>query len=46
VTKRPNMPGTVHPQRANWSIALPLPVERLMSDPVARALASAMRRGP
>ena len=45
VTKRPNMPGTIHPQRANWSIPLPVPVEELITDTGARRVASAMRRG-
>jgi len=44
VTKRPNMPGTVHPQRANWSMALPVPVEELTRDSGVEALAKAMQR--
>ena len=45
VTERPNIPGTGPEQRANWSLALPAPLERLMSDRFVAALAKTMRRG-
>jgi 4-alpha-glucanotransferase len=32
VEKRPNLPGTTSAQRPNWSQALPLPLERLVTD--------------
>jgi 4-alpha-glucanotransferase len=32
VEERPNLPGTVAPQRANWSIALPRPLEAIRED--------------
>ena len=31
--ERPNLPGTVAPQRDNWSLALPVPIEELGADP-------------
>jgi len=45
VTERPNIPGTGPHERANWSLALPAPVERLMKDPFVADLAKAMRAG-
>jgi len=45
VTERPNIPGTGPEQRANWSRALPAPLERLTRDPFVSNLAKAMRLG-
>ena len=43
VEERPNVPGTVD-ERANWSIALPVPLEELEESPTAAAIAEALRR--
>jgi len=37
VPDRPNMPGTLH--RPNWSIPLPVPLERLAEQPLVRTVA-------
>ncbi len=44
VEKRPNMPGTVAPQRDNWSLPLPTPIEDLASDDRVVTMAEALRR--
>jgi 4-alpha-glucanotransferase len=44
VEERPNLPGTVAPQRANWSLALPLPIEELSTEPRVAGLIDALRR--
>ena len=44
VEVRPNVPGTVAPQRANWSQALPDPIEEIVDHPAVGALVEAMRR--
>jgi 4-alpha-glucanotransferase len=44
VEERPNLPGTTH-ERPNWSLALPVSLERLESNPLVRKIASALRRG-
>ena len=44
VEERPNIPGTVRPQRDNWSLALPVPIEELGADPRVRTVVDAMRR--
>lgn len=44
VEERPNIPGTSEADRANWSRALPKPVEALFEDPLALNLASALDR--
>jgi 4-alpha-glucanotransferase len=44
VEERPNLPGTVD-QHPNWSIPLPVPLERLMRDPFVNRLAEALDRG-
>ena len=44
VEERTNVPGTVAPQRDNWNLALPMPLEELFSDDRVRALAKALRR--
>ena len=44
VEERPNMPGTVPPQRSNWSLALPTPIEELGNDVGIRDVATALRR--
>jgi 4-alpha-glucanotransferase len=46
VETRPNLPGTVPPARPNWSVALPVPIERLATDPRVVRLAEALRRLP
>ena len=46
VESRPNLPGTVPPARPNWSIALPVPIERLTTDQRVVRLAEALRRLP
>jgi 4-alpha-glucanotransferase len=45
VEQRVNLPGTVAPQRPNWSLSLPLPVEEIRDDPFVARLASVLRRG-
>ncbi|MDQ3691608.1 MAG: 4-alpha-glucanotransferase, partial [Chloroflexota bacterium] len=44
--ERPNMPGTVAPQRDNWSLALPSPIGDLDGDSHVRALVRSCRRPP
>lgn len=44
VAWRPNLPGTIVSQRANWSIPLPVPIEELGSQPRVTALAAALSR--
>jgi 4-alpha-glucanotransferase len=44
VEERPNMPGTVPPQRDNWSLALPVPIEELGQHPEVRSVVDALRR--
>jgi 4-alpha-glucanotransferase len=46
VTERPNIPGTGPQERANWSLALPAPIEVLATDPFVGELAAGMRRRP
>ncbi len=41
VRERPNVPGTTS-QRANWSLALPRPLEEITVDPAVAALVSAL----
>ena len=44
--QRPNVPGTTEDERpANWSLALPVPVEDLAADPVAVAGLRALGAG-
>jgi 4-alpha-glucanotransferase len=43
VAERPNLPGTTT-ERPNWALALPLPLERLETNPLPRKIASALRR--
>ena len=45
VEERVNVPGTVEPQRANWSLSLPLSLEELEGDPFVSRLAEALGRG-
>lgn len=42
VEERPNIPGTTT-ERPNWSIALPLPLEAIESQPLVHAVAAACR---
>lgn len=44
VEQRPNLPGTGSAQRANWSIALPMPLEEALVDPGVNAMAAALTR--
>jgi 4-alpha-glucanotransferase len=44
VEERPNLPGTGSAQRANWSIALPAPLEDALADPRVVAMAEALTR--
>lgn len=44
VEERPNLPGTVAPQRDNWSLALPSPIEDLASDGRVTSLVDALSR--
>ena len=44
VTERPNMPGTVD-SWPNWSLALPVPLEDLETDPVVAAVGGALSAG-
>jgi 4-alpha-glucanotransferase len=43
VVERPNVPGTAH-ERPNWSLALPEPLERLESTPLALRIAAVLAR--
>jgi len=45
VEERPNLPGTIAAQRDNWSLALPAPLEEVVTDPRVVAMAEAMSRG-
>lgn len=44
VEERPNIPGTVAPQRDNWSLALPAPIEDLASHGRVTSLVAALGR--
>jgi 4-alpha-glucanotransferase len=44
VTQRPNMPGTVS-ERPNWSLALPLRLDEVLSDPLVNQVVASMREG-
>jgi 4-alpha-glucanotransferase len=44
VVERPNMPGTTDAW-PNWSLALPVPLERALSDPRVVAVVDTLRRG-
>jgi 4-alpha-glucanotransferase len=44
VEERPNLPGTVSSQRANWSLALPVPIEELATDSRVASVVDAMSR--
>lgn len=44
VEERPNMPATMEDQNPNWSLALPKPIEDLMSSELPMQIASALRR--
>ena len=43
VVERPNVPGTTD-ERANWSLALPAPLETLATTPLALGIAAALAR--
>jgi 4-alpha-glucanotransferase len=43
VEERPNLPGTTT-ERPNWSLALPVSLERLEMNPLARKIGAALRR--
>jgi 4-alpha-glucanotransferase len=42
--RRPNLPGTIAAQRANWSIPLPVPIEDLGGDVRVRSLVRVLGR--
>jgi 4-alpha-glucanotransferase len=42
VTERPNRPGTTTADHPNWSLALPMPLEELETDPAVLAVADAI----
>jgi 4-alpha-glucanotransferase len=44
VSQRPNMPGT-DSERPNWSLALPLPLDDALADPLVNAVAASLREG-
>lgn len=44
VEDRPNLPGTVAPERDNWNLALPVSVEDLGGVPAVQALIGALTR--
>jgi len=44
VDERPNLPGTVAPQRDNWSLALPKTLEELDADVRVRSLIDVLQR--
>ena len=44
VSQRPNMPGT-DSERPNWSLALPLPLDEALADPLVNAVAATLREG-
>jgi 4-alpha-glucanotransferase len=44
VAERPNLPGTTSTQRANWALALPVPLEDIQQDPGVQTLAGILRR--
>ena len=44
VAERPNLPGTLAPQRDNWSLALPVPIEELGAHPRVAAIVEALKR--
>jgi 4-alpha-glucanotransferase len=46
VAERPNLPGTTHTRRDNWSRALPMPLEDLVTDAGVERLTRALRRTP
>ena len=46
VSERPNLPGTVRPQRDNWSLALPLPLEEVVAERRLLRLTALLRRPP
>lgn len=45
VEERPNLPGTIASQRDNWSIALPMPLEKIRTDPGVASLIEVLPRG-
>jgi len=44
VDERPNIPATTAEQNANWSIALPVPLEELIEHDLPRKIAGSLRR--
>ncbi len=45
VEERPNVPATMPDKNPNWSIALPVPIDDLMSAELPRRIAESLRRG-
>ncbi len=46
VEERPNMPATTSEQNPNWSMALPINIEELMSGEIPARIAAVLRRSP
>jgi len=46
VAERPNLPGTTPDRRANWSLALPMEIEKIENRVSLRALATILGRAP
>ena len=44
VEERPNMPATSSDQHPNWSIALPVPIEEIMTAELPRRIAATLQR--
>ncbi len=44
VEERPNVPATTSEKNPNWSMALPVPIEELMTAPLPRRIAEELQR--
>ncbi len=44
VEERPNIPATMPDQNPNWSLALPVPIEDLITADLPKRIAAALRR--
>jgi 4-alpha-glucanotransferase len=45
VEERPNIPATSSDQHPNWSIALPVPLEEIVTAELPRRIAETLQRG-
>jgi 4-alpha-glucanotransferase len=45
VEERPNVPATMSDKNPNWSMALPVPIEDLMTADLPKRIAGALKRG-